>query len=186
MKNLGVTYLLAILNFISPFAGLHRFYLGRPISGILYFLTWGFFGLGTLIDLFLIPSMVEEENRKSLPPGDVHLHFHGRLPDGRPAPIPQAPPRRVAPQRALPAPPAPKPPSKPMDIEQHILQIAKEDGGSVTVAMIALQTDLSLKEAKNKLERLRKEGFCNVDLSEEGAKLYVFVGLRSTKPLSFD
>lgn len=186
MKNLGVTYLLAILNFITPFAGIHRFYLGRPISGLLYFLTWGFFGLGTLIDLFLIPGMVEEENRKRLPPGDLHLHFHGRLPDGRLAPQPMAQPRSIPPPqpaRALPAPPRP---SKPMDIEQRILQIAKDNGGSITVAMIALKTELSLKDAKNKLERLRKDGFCNVDLSEEGAKLYVFTGLQSTKPMNFE
>ena len=38
----------------------------------------------------------------------------------------------------------------------------------------------------SELERLRKEGFCTVDVNAEGAKLYVFGGLRSTKPLDLD
>jgi TM2 domain-containing membrane protein YozV len=39
------------------FTGSHRFYFGKPISGILYFFTFGLFDIGWLIDLFLIPSM---------------------------------------------------------------------------------------------------------------------------------
>jgi TM2 domain-containing membrane protein YozV len=42
--------------------GIHRFYLNRPISGIIWLLTGGLFGIGWLIDLCLIPGMVEEEN----------------------------------------------------------------------------------------------------------------------------
>src|SRR5688572_9480395 len=64
MKSSGTAYLLAILAFISPAAGVHRFYLGRPLSGLLYLMTWGFLGLGTLIDLFLILRMVEEANAR--------------------------------------------------------------------------------------------------------------------------
>ena len=41
---------------------MQRFYNRRPVSGILYLLTFGICGLGQLIDLFLIPSFVESSN----------------------------------------------------------------------------------------------------------------------------
>ncbi|WP_246140382.1 TM2 domain-containing protein [Euhalothece natronophila] len=44
--------------------GIHRFYARRYLSGVIYLLTWGFFGLGQFMDLFLIPNMVDEENLK--------------------------------------------------------------------------------------------------------------------------
>ena len=43
--------------------GAHRFYLGRPVSGLFYFLTFGFLGIGWIIDLFLIPDMVNESSQ---------------------------------------------------------------------------------------------------------------------------
>ena len=61
MKSTLVAYLL--LLFLGGL-GIHRFYLGRPISGIFYLLTLGGFGIGCLIDLFLVPGMVRQENAK--------------------------------------------------------------------------------------------------------------------------
>jgi TM2 domain-containing membrane protein YozV len=45
------------LLWIFGFTGSHRFYYGRPISGLIYFCTLGLLGIGWLIDLFLIPGM---------------------------------------------------------------------------------------------------------------------------------
>ena len=39
------------------FTGAHRFYYGKPISGTIYFCTFGLFFIGWIVDLFLIPSM---------------------------------------------------------------------------------------------------------------------------------
>ena len=39
------------------FTGSERFYYGRPVSGTIYFFTFGLLGIGWLLDLFLIPSM---------------------------------------------------------------------------------------------------------------------------------
>ena len=50
-KTIG--YILWIFGFI----GSHRFYYGRPVSGTIYFFTFGVFLIGWIVDLFLIPSM---------------------------------------------------------------------------------------------------------------------------------
>ncbi len=45
---------------IFGFMGAHRFYYGRPVTGTLYFFTFGLLGIGWIVDLFLIPSMDRE------------------------------------------------------------------------------------------------------------------------------
>ncbi|QDK39288.1 NINE protein [Bdellovibrio sp. NC01] len=42
---------------IFGFMGSHRFYYGKPVSGTIWFCTFGLLGIGWLVDLFLIPSM---------------------------------------------------------------------------------------------------------------------------------
>jgi hypothetical protein len=166
MKSSGWSYLLAAMGLVTPVAGIHRFYLGRPVSGVLYLLTWGFFGVGTVVDLFLIPRMVEDENVRRLPPGRL-VHVLGTSP----------------PQLALPPPAAAKDKLTP---EQQILHLAGEHDGAVTVAMVAMKTGMSLRQATKELERLRKQEFCTLDVSTAGAKLYVFDGLRTTRPLDLE
>jgi len=49
---------------IFGFMGAHRFYYGRPFSGTLYFFTLGLLGIGWIIDLFLIPWMNDQADRR--------------------------------------------------------------------------------------------------------------------------
>ena len=42
---------------VFGFTGAHRFYYGKPVTGTIWFFTFGLLGIGWLIDLFLIPSM---------------------------------------------------------------------------------------------------------------------------------
>ena len=53
--SLTVGYLLWLVGF----TGAHRFYYGRPITGTIWFLTFGLFFIGWIVDLFLIPEMDE-------------------------------------------------------------------------------------------------------------------------------
>src|SRR5471030_664240 len=48
------------LLWIFGFTGAHRFYYGKPVTGTIWFFTFGLLGIGWLIDLFLIPSMDRE------------------------------------------------------------------------------------------------------------------------------
>ena len=46
------------------FMGVHRFYYGKQLTGALWFISLGVFGIGWLIDIFLIPSMDREADLK--------------------------------------------------------------------------------------------------------------------------
>jgi TM2 domain-containing membrane protein YozV len=61
MQSTGTAYLLWLLGLIG-FCGIHRFYCGRPITGLLWLFTGGLLFIGQFIDLFLIPGMIEGNN----------------------------------------------------------------------------------------------------------------------------
>lgn len=61
MRSTGNSYLLWLLCFVG-FCGIHRFYNGKWITGIIWLLTGGLFLVGQIIDLFLIPGMTERSN----------------------------------------------------------------------------------------------------------------------------
>lgn len=58
--NKGIGYLLWIFGFM----GAHRFYYGKPITGTIWFFTLGLFFIGWIVDLFLIPSMDAQADRR--------------------------------------------------------------------------------------------------------------------------
>lgn len=55
---------LGYVLWIFGFTGAHRFYYGKKATGLLWFFTLGLLGVGWLIDLFLIPSMDREAERR--------------------------------------------------------------------------------------------------------------------------
>jgi TM2 domain-containing membrane protein YozV len=152
MKNLFFSYVLCAAGILSPVAGLHRFYLDKPISGVFYLLTWGFFGIGTIIDLIRMPTLVEEYNLRLLFTTKLHADL-------------------MAPKAKL------------KSAERSILQCAHNNGGVVTVTMVALSSGLSMANAKLELDRLFREGFCEKDVDQDGHEIYVFTGFSAKKPL---
>lgn len=56
--------LVGYLCWIFGFFGAHRFYFGKRKTGLLWFFTLGLLGIGWLIDLFLIPSMDRQADRR--------------------------------------------------------------------------------------------------------------------------
>ena len=62
MKSKLVAFL---LWFFLGGLSMHRFYLGKIGSGILYLFTGQLFGIGWIIDLFLLGSMVDNYNNKT-------------------------------------------------------------------------------------------------------------------------
>ena len=49
--------LIGYILWLFGFTGSHRFYYGKPISGTIYFFTFGLLLIGWIVDLFLIPGM---------------------------------------------------------------------------------------------------------------------------------
>ena len=61
MKDKTTAYILCLIGFLG-IGGLHRLYLGRIGTGIIWLCTGGLCGFGTLFDLFSISSMVDTYN----------------------------------------------------------------------------------------------------------------------------
>ena len=59
--------LLGYIAWLFGFIGLHRFYYGKRLTGIIWFFTLGLLFIGWIIDLFLIPSMDREAQRRFTP-----------------------------------------------------------------------------------------------------------------------
>lgn len=167
MRSLTVSYLLAALGFLG-ISGVHRFYLGKPITGIIWLLTGGLFTLGTIYDLITMESQVREANRYALPPGQ------GMLP-----PSPGYNPGYYPPQGYAPPPDPNADLRNPeVDLELRVLKLARLRGGRLTAASTAAELGIPVAEADAKLTEIAKAGHANVDISDEGAVLYDFPALR--------
>lgn len=63
-KNDTHSKIIGYLLWIFGFLGAHRFYYGKPITGTLWFFTFGLFFIGWIVDLFLIPGMDRAADKK--------------------------------------------------------------------------------------------------------------------------
>lgn len=61
--SVGMAYLLWVPSIVGV-AGIHRFYTGHRITGLLWLFTFGLCGVGSLVDLLLIPQQVRSFNRR--------------------------------------------------------------------------------------------------------------------------
>lgn len=88
MKKKTIAYLLWLVS-ICGWLGLHRFYLRKKRTGVLWIVSFGVFGIGSLIDLFTLYLQVDEANRL------INLE---KLAKGETIPVPQA--AAIAPEAA--------------------------------------------------------------------------------------
>lgn len=161
-KESGTAYLLWCVG-IFGVCGLQRFYLGQPGLGVLYLLTFGICGIGQLIDLFTIPSLVKEYNQKpGILPGQVQPqqniivnvgeHISSVTTDHR--------------EPGLPA----KTQQAPKSLEHKILEACEKQPASLAQLIIA--TGEPMSDVKRALEVLANEGLLHQQISDTGSILY--------------
>lgn len=137
--------LLWVLSLFIP--GLHRFYLGKWGTGLLYLFTGGFGLIGTVIDYFRLPEMVADANRAI---EYKNVLYHG---------IPYT---STVNQK------------KKESIELVILKTAKKNNGIITPGEVALNGDISIDQAKDYLEKLTTKGYAEMRIKTNGVIVYCF------------
>jgi TM2 domain-containing membrane protein YozV len=152
-NRLSSSYLLWAV-WLLGFGGLHRVYNGKIFTGLLWFMTWGMFGVGQFVDLFLVPNMVEEY--------DLKLRAkQGLSPFGVPYN-----------QQAIASQVYRSPQEKLM---MQLLKAAETKDGRLTVTQGVMATGASFAEVEAVLKEMLKSGYVRIDNDPiSGAVTYHF------------
>jgi len=159
MNDVKTSYLFWLF-WIFGAAGVHRLYNRKIASGILYLVTWGFFGIGQIIDLVLIPEMVDEHNLKA------------RLKMGvSPYGVPLPPQDAIALTQA----------NAPLTRDQLMMKLAQaavQHGGKLSVTQAVLATEQNFSAVEATLKEMVQSGYVAIENHPEtGIILYNFVEL---------
>lgn len=153
MNSKGMSYLLW-LSILLGLGGLHRFYNGKMVTGILWLLTGGLFGVGQVIDLFLIPDMVDTHNLKRVQ----------RL-GGSP----------YATQEAAIARLVESPKQREEKLRMQLLKAAQKRGGRISVTQAVADTGADFPEVEVTLLGMAKKGHADIQNDpKSGAVVYSF------------
>ena len=152
--SLELAYLLWVLGGCGVL-GLHRHYLGKHGTGVLWAFTGGLGFLGGAVpDLWRLPRMVEEANA-------VRGYSASSLPAG------SAEPAAIG----HPATPA----SATESLERIVLRTAKSAGGVLTPAIVSGESTCTLEEARTELERWVSAGDAELRATRDGSPPTVYV-----------
>ncbi len=170
MNKVPLSYLLWLCWFFG-FAGLHRIYNKKIVTGLIWFCTWGLFGFGHIIDLLLIPSMVDEHNLKvrqrlGLSPQNVPLQ--NLNPQSTQTFFPQANELEFSKTKSL---------SK-QEMMIELAKVAQKRGGKVSITQAVIDTGISFEEVEQTLNEMTKKGYVMVDNHpDNGSLIYDFIEL---------
>jgi len=168
MYSVVIAYL---LWFASGFGvlGLHRFYLGKISTGLLWMFSGGLLGIGAIYDLITLPGQVREANLRQALLNQILRRLDGE-PGVRYANDAEFRVMNKGPEKERP--------------ELLILKLARENKGILTVSDVALAADMPMEEAKKLLESLVSKGFAELRARKSGSLVYVIPDIMDKdKPL---
>lgn len=153
-NRLPISYILCGFGLFVPIGGLHRLYNGKIGTGLLWLCTGGLFYVGQLVDLLLIPSMVEEYKQGLRNQAGVSSFG---------VPLNQS---VVASQVHIP---------KGNELMMRLIEVAESRGGSLTVTQGVKATGASFAEVETALKEMFKSGYVKIDNDPvTGAVTYYF------------
>ncbi len=133
-ERLTISYVLWALCFMG-LCGLHRLYNGKTITGLIWLFTFGFFGLGQFLDLFFLPGIVRDYERKLL------------------AEHPQQPV----------IPPEQSPKLTQAQLMVKLTQAAQTRGGKLSVTQGVIAVGVEFAEVEAALRQMVKSSYVSVD-----------------------
>ncbi|WP_432810521.1 NINE protein [Pantanalinema sp. GBBB05] len=163
MNNVGTAYVLW-LGCLLQLHGLQRLYNGKIATGLLWMFTFGLFGFGQLLDLVLIPGMVDEHNLKLRSRQGLPAHLSPNQPVVQ----------RVLSHEEVQAFPPPTA-QQPNQLTIQLVKAAAARGGRLSVTQGVLDTEAGFAEVETTLKNLVRTGY--VDLTndpETGVVMYEF------------
>lgn len=158
MYSTGIAYLLWLISGVGAL-GFHRFYLGKFGTGLLFMVTGGLGGIGSFYDLLTLPMQVREAN--------LRLAYREAINDRRYVP---KEPRHFANDFKT----SMRDEIKKDSLERVILKTAKDNQGIVTPSEVAIESGMSIDQAKDALEKLVTKGHADIRVSKSGSMVYFF------------
>ncbi len=136
------------------FGGLHRLYNGKIGTGILWFITGGLFGVGQVVDLFLMPDMVAQR--------EMQLRMKAGL---SPFGVPMN--QSVVASQVYHSPQE--------QLMVKLIDAAEKNAGKLTVTQAVKATGLGFAEVEAALKEMLKSGYVRIDNDyDTGAVTYHF------------
>ncbi len=150
----GIGYALWCL-WLFGLGGIHRIYLGKYGTGVLWLVTFGLFGIGQFCDLFRMKRLVRDANIREgyVPHPRLASRFSGQA-------------AGPAGARAL---------APPESVQHTLLRAAQSNGGALTVTQGVVATGMSFEAVEEALREMVAKGYVDVDNApHSGVVVYRF------------